>query len=204
MSASHTDVDQFPTVVVVSNGDPAAQEAWRDADEPLADRTYFLRRRVAGAEMGDEVECDLPAAATSAWVFGGAGSALALNQDSAATASLVFIKLPLPKRCVLKSVHAVLAGATGHGGLPGAMPKIDLFRQDVGSTGSPVSLGTDTDGSAGVAGYETPHTLEITGLSEAVEHDSGSSYYVRVTGEAGANAVAGLAVLRLYAIVNPA
>lgn len=186
-----------------TNGDPVDGPGMKSFADQLAKRfTYFLER-VLGAEDDDEVDCDLPGAGTSAWVFGGAGSAYALNQDSAASASIVFIKLPLPKKGVLTSVTAMLAGTAGHAGLPGTMPKIDLFRQDTGSTGAPTSLGSTTDTAANAAAYETPHAVAITGLSEAFEHDSGNAYYVRVTGEAGANALAGLALLRLFATVDP-
>lgn len=207
MPQNITDVNTWTTPLQdLADGDLIDGAAFLAAQQGVGNRTEFLRKRVYAGESGDTIRPQLVSNDTAVWAIGAAGSAYALNQISAAGASILLMPLePLPKSGLLTSVSINLAGAAGHAGLPGTMPTLRLYRQDIGSVAAPTQVGaTITDTSASVAAYELSHALTITGLTEALAHDSGNRYYIRVTGETGANSVAGLALLDVAALVNPA
>jgi hypothetical protein len=80
-----------------------------------------------------------------------------------------------------------------HSALPASKPNISVYSGIPGENN--VALATlVTDPSASVAAYETPHYVEITGLSVTVA--AGTRYVVLISGESGANAVANAFVMQ--------
>lgn len=174
--------------------------------QPIANRIEALIKRLGGAAVGDIVPVPLNPLTTdiTQWQFAFGVVPLAVNQASVVSAYGIYFELPQPKLGVLKDLTVRIAGASGHVGLPGTMPTLKLYRQDGGSTGAPVQVGaTITDTSATTGAYELVHPLTITGLTEAMSGDSGNRYYILVTGEAGANSVAGLAITDIVATIDP-
>lgn len=206
MAANHTDVDQFPTVVVASDGDPVNQGAWRNADGPLADRTFFLRKRTRGSETGEEIPvpmiCGPGAAANFTWD----SPQMEWRQNSVASAGVLFIDLTgvVPKNAVIKSVTAHVIGAAGHAALPGTMPTLTLYRKDTGTQGNATNIGSQADASGSTGAYQVVHSITIGGLSEVVAHDSGNRNYLTFEGEAGSNSAVNLRLLGLVVVVDPA
>lgn len=98
---------------------------------------------------------------------------------------------PDPRVGIMQSLALSVKGAGGHGGLPGTMPNISLYREEPGAGGSTL-LGSQDDASASVGAYETLHTILLSGLTETVAR----SYLYRLVllGETGANAATGLLV----------
>jgi hypothetical protein len=79
----------------------------------------------------------------------------------------------------------------------GTLPAVELYRFDpiTGTGGTATQLGTTAvDTSASTVAYEQPHLVILAGLSEAVDHTNNYRYVLRIRGEGGANAVAGLKV----------
>ncbi len=113
----------------------------------------------------------------------------------AVTGKTLTIDVELPDGCVVNEFHAILDGAPAHGALPGAMPSVALVKTDFtsGSVLVPTIVSTQTDTSASVAAYELAHTVSKTGLTETVTRST-HRYFIAITGEGGANFVAGLAV----------
>lgn len=188
-----------------ANGDPvdggAGGPAY-DMGQKLANRIEFLKDHVVAA-ASERIRLPFVhlnpvdgTTVTAGWAFGAAGTAYAINQVSATGAYIAWFEIVQPKTCTLTEITVNLAGAAGHGALP-TMPTITLYRQDTGSLGAPATVGTATDTAASVPAYEAVHPVALTGLSEVLAHDSGLRYYLKVTGEAGGSAVAGLALLEI-------
>lgn len=203
-----TDVDAFSTVQHIADGDALNGTNHAAEMQTVANRTKFLAARVMATVANDPIMFPILAmlpdpTATNGWAFGSAGTALALNQYGAASPYAVFLEIQAPKFGFLQDIGVTLAGATGHGGMPGTMPKITLYRQDPGSVGAPTTVGTATDSTAGVPAYELAHSVTITGINESLEHDGGSRFYLKLEGESGANAISGLALLSIFGHVSP-
>ncbi|TXH49803.1 MAG: hypothetical protein E6Q97_21915 [Desulfurellales bacterium] len=75
---------------------------------------------------------------------------------------------------------------TPHGGLPGTMPSIRVWKWPHNAT-TPTALGAAavTDPSASTAEYEAMHAVTITGLAETIV--AKTRYFVRYSSEDGAN-----------------
>lgn len=208
MPQNITDVDTWTTPLQdLADGDLIDGAAFLAAQQGVGNRTEFLRKRVIGAEsetiMFPLIAMPLDTSLATAWTFGNSGSAYAINQGTTGSAGLIFLELALPKSCRLTTLSVILAGATGHVALPATMPTVQLHRQDTGSVAAPTLVASATDTSATFAAYELAHAVTLTGLSEVIAH-SGNRWYVRVSGETGANSVAGLALLSLEGTVTPA
>lgn len=202
MPANHTDVDQFPTVVKTSNGDPADQTAWRSADEPLADRTHFLRVRTYGAQVDDFVQARFVPFLNDTDIWTQQVSPFGWTQSSVAAGYALYFEVDVPKNCKITSCVVKLFGQ-GHAALPATMPRLRLFSQDTGSTGAPTTVGDQSDTTATFAAFDLMHEIVISGLTEVVSHDGGARYYIRIDGETGANSAVGLTVTDAYIVVSP-
>lgn len=195
-----------------ANGDPVDGGAGApsyDMGQKLANRIEFLKDHLDSSESQvlrfpfihlNPVD---GTTVTAGWAIGAAGTALALNQVSAAGAYVAYFELLQPKACTLTGLSVLLAGAAGHVGLPATMPVLTLYRQDTGSLLAPTTVATATDASAGVAAYEAVHSLSLGVLAEVLAFDSGNRYYVKLAGETGANSIAGLALHSIMGDVTP-
>jgi hypothetical protein len=126
-------------------------------------------------------------------------SLMAYQNSNVAGNEAMVVALPTLHNCDFDSVTAVVHGDGGgagpHVGLPGTMPQIRLYRQTV-STATTAIVGTQADTSAGVAAYETIHTIVLS--FGAQSYDGDSSYWLAIQGETGANSIAG--ALEVYGL----
>jgi hypothetical protein len=106
-----------------------------------------------------------------------------------------------PRVGTLTSIALSVKGAGGHGGLPGTMPNISIYREVPGAGGSTL-LGTQSDTSASTGAYETLHTITVAGLTEALTQTN--LYRLVVLGETGANAATGLLVYSFSTTITAA
>lgn len=205
MPTNHTDVNQWNTVVKFNDGEAANAASVRSATEPLADRAFFLRKRVTGSESGEELPLPMIAAGTGVVNFTWDSPQMEWRQDSVASAGVIFFDLTtvIPKNCKITSIGALVKGAAGHGALPITMPQIKLYEKNSLTQGNATVLGTKVDDSANVGAYETVHAIVLSGLTEVVANNSGSRYYLTFEGEDGTNELIGLRLLGLYATVDP-
>jgi hypothetical protein len=111
--------------------------------------------------------------------------------------------LMLPPLGKLSEVRAIVSGAAGHGALPATMPALSVRRAICTLAAADItadSLGSQTDSSATFADYELNHEIAVTGLNHTIS--TVSSYFVRITGEAGANSVSGLKLGKIYCVLT--
>ena len=103
----------------------------------------------------------------------------------------MYFPVPTPIKGLITELLAEIDGNAGpgvasHAARPGTMPTITLYRLEYSATGSELTaVGNDTDAPLDAAAYDSPHTFGPTGMSEAI--DANRSYFVKFTGEAGAN-----------------
>lgn len=203
---THVDVDQWNPVVVTDDGDPASQSAWREADEPLADRTFFLRKRVYAAEATDKMLQALVVPRDQAdWdTLQSTAAPLGVAQNNAAGHLPLFIPVVhLPKNGKIVEIGMTIDPAGSHAGLPAQQPRLRLYRTDTGSSSAPALVATAQDAQGTVGAYELPHSVAATGLTEVVAHDSGNAYHFEITGEDSTNALAGMKVTSVWVVVDP-
>jgi hypothetical protein len=200
MPVNHTDIDQWATVVKPSNGDPVEQAAWRDADEPLADRTFYLAQRLAGAEAGDIVRARSHALVTNAFAVSATDQPLWQQTSTPASPAAIF-EVAAPKKGVIVAATMIISPASGHAGMPGTLPSIGLRRRQQSALGAPDILGNQTDPSGGLGAYETVHSVTLSGLSVPIEKLD--RYFLRIGGEEGANSITGLLLLDAYLFIDP-
>jgi hypothetical protein len=121
----------------------------------------------------------------------------------ATTANILSFSVRLPPLGKLSEVRAVVSGAAGHAALPAVMPQLQI-RRAICTIGSAAiadnSLGTQLDTSASFAAYELNHEIAITGLNHTIV--TTDSYYIRFTGETGANSVSGLQLGKIYCVLT--
>lgn len=131
---------------------------------------------------------------TQVWALqGDAGVSLNWSQIAISGGSLsLWFELDVPSGAQLTSVAAYLKGAGAHSALPATMPKLELFKQsDSGSGPIRTTVFSVTDSSANAAAYDAHHVISAVGLTEAIQRNT-YLYKLRITGEAGANALSGL------------
>ncbi len=130
-------------------------------------------------------------------------------QNDITSAGTIIFHLPVPRFGKIDQVHLECDGRDGtfgsaHGGLPATKPTLNLLKATATPGNTNVtkgSLGSATDASASAANYDTCHLISITGLAHTILADT--SYWVTVTGEAGANAAANcFAFYRAYAVIT--
>lgn len=124
--------------------------------------------------------------APTVWTANFWGEAEQLLDNSTDPASC---PIRVPHGAVLTAVSVRVAAVGGHGGLPGTMPRIFVTRHN--DTGAHTSLGNQIDTSASTGTYQTAHDITLSGLSETIDRTL-YRYSARLTGEAGANFIAGL------------
>lgn len=122
---------------------------------------------------------------TSAWVYGTNGEDSLLQIDVTTGVRVILFPLRLRSGDIIERVSMFVEGGFGvdHVALPASLPQIQLVEIDL--DGLVTTIGTQVDTSANVAAYNLNHEVALTGLSETVA--SPSLYYIRITGESGAN-----------------
>lgn len=108
----------------------------------------------------------------------------------------IVFPIAVPPGDTLINVFVAMNGENGHGALPATMPIARIVRADVEGTLTTLATRTDQSGSTGA--YEAPHFI----LLQSGSLDSGSMpilatdepLYVIVSGETGANSIAGLEI----------
>jgi hypothetical protein len=111
--------------------------------------------------------------------------------------------LMLPPLGKLSEVRAIVSGAAGHAALAAVMPQLSVRRAVCTLAAADItadSLGSQTDSSATFADYELNHEIAVTGLNHTIS--TASSYFVRITGETGANSVSGLKLGKIYCVLT--
>jgi hypothetical protein len=104
----------------------------------------------------------------------------------------------LPPNGQITALQMQVKGS-GHGALPATMPKVELWRQTIDST---TLVASATDASASVVAYEALHAIQNLSLTENVS--ATYNYFVKFTGEGGANSVVfGLNIYRCQIAMGP-
>lgn len=133
--------------------------------------------------------------ANSNWVITGTPAPLATTLFTGANPLLLPLP-PLVAGCLIRSFNVVFIGATGHGGLPATMPKVELVNYNssavLGSAGAlpETILDSQVDTSPNVAAFQLWHNIGKT-LGSPAAYNPTAAWYLKVTSETGANALAG-------------
>lgn len=181
------------TVTVPDDADTANAGSVNVAFQAIANRTKQLRSKIPASAGGNQ-QLTMAAAKATNWAFDAGDVAGQTDhtwyQSSVASADLLEFQLQHIPGAKFTQIVVTLKGKAGHGGLPGTMPKIQLFKTDRAAHTS-AQVGSDqSDTSANVAAYEAVHTVTLT-VSEQTMSET-AVYYLKITGEDGANEMAGL------------
>ena len=127
----------------------------------------------------------------SAWVNTGG-----IYQALVSTSADLMFQVDLPHGAVITSVTATIDPAGGHGGvMPNSTPSLTLLRiDDTGTSNTLIGVGDPT---TPAASYEGLHSFSATLGTPHVVDRTVNRYAIRVTNEAGANAVSGLRLICL-------
>jgi hypothetical protein len=175
-------------VRVIDDGDTCSNAEHGATAQDLADRTVHIRKGVPGVAPFYWMKVPLNMIWNANTRFDFAPATAALNQVDVTDQGSIYLPVPGGILGKITAVNAWVTSAAGnHAGMPGTKPDVALIRFDP-LTFDDTVVATASDPSANLAAYETPHLLQLTGLNSArggnVEH------YVRIRGEAGANALA--------------
>lgn len=132
------------------------------------------------------------------WLFA-PGYVEQLDVHSAADLpTMLWFPIPQLRVGTLVSVTARLTGAGGHAGLPASPPILEIERYTL--AGGVIGSGTTAiDDSSDTTEYQTTH--ELTATINAGDFAT-YRFLAKFRGEAGANALVGLVLGRLYATVR--
>lgn len=119
------------------------------------------------------------------------------EQPNYGNANLLF-QMSLPVGSVLTSATAEIIGYS-HAGVPNSPVSFEIYYSAFDGF-SKVALGTSTDPSASAGAYDAIHNITLSGLSHTVL--STLMYWVRFTGESGANAAVGTRMLSFTSTVT--
>lgn len=103
----------------------------------------------------------------------------------------MIIPIDVPAGSVIGSITAFVQGASGHVSLPTGSERMEVlvYKQRL-TTGVLTLIGNAVDASASVGAYEAGHTIAFGFDFETVDY-ANYTYFIQITGERGANAVAG-------------
>ena len=119
------------------------------------------------------------------------------TSTSTTTSTLSLPLVGLPNGATLQTVTVKFKGQPAHGGAPGTMPTLKVYRRAI-AAGSFTQLGsttTDTYGSAGA--YETTHDISVASIAHTIDRTA-NTYQLVFTFEGGVNSVAGASVFAIY------
>jgi hypothetical protein len=133
------------------------------------------------------------------WIYSGTGGLEgAISQNWAhTTASETFCYVPLANLIDLATLTqislAVMPG--GHASDPARKIRIGLYK--LGATTASL-IGSVTEDPATGSAYDTPHVFAVSGYTELIDQNSSAAtYYLKILGEGGTNAVNGTRVTRV-------
>lgn len=213
MATALTPVNQWDAnMIVPDDGDTrsaASVTAPGVGFQVAANRLLYLRNRLVNAVGGTvRLPMNIKYRNLNAgtpyldYISAAGGVSGQVSQNDVTASGIVWFEIPYVFGASLTLVGMTWDGTFDAGGpragLPGTMPTISLRTLDA-TTGAAATVGTATDASINVAAYELPH--EVT-LAVAPQVFTPTTVYgLRVTGEAGVNALALSAILRLYATI---
>lgn len=199
-----TDVDAFTDPgVAIADGDALNGTNFLTMMQWVANRTRWIKNRMLGVTAGDVLAIPLNIGYNLSARFSRTAAPMQVRQTDTTSAGAVSFEITPPCSCQLNSVTVIIKPAGAHGGLPGTMPTLSVWRWDP-TTETNTQLGsTTTDTSASVGVYEGAHTLTVSGLTETIDTETGTRFYALFTGESGANAVNNLNVNQCRATVSP-
>lgn len=130
----------------------------------------------------------VPASSEADWAEQINGAAI---QSGGTGTTACELDLDVVRGDIITGIQVWVKGGGGHSGLPGTKPTLSLWEWESGvETADQLEITTDTSASTGV--YDALHAIEL--LDIAVTVDATKRYFIRVTGEDGANALTGLEV----------
>lgn len=177
-----------------------------DMGQKLANRIEFLKERTHYTETDQTMQFPLivlPQDANAWWQFGAVPAGPnGLLQTNVAGARVMWLDIELPKYGKLKELHLQLVGAPAHAGLPGTMPGIALYQQDMTSVAAATLLQSATDSSGTTGAYQQAHNIALTALNLTLDASQLIHYSLRVAGETGANSLVNLCVYGLYGLTS--
>lgn len=134
------------------------------------------------------------------WIYSGtAGEEGAILHNFAyTTASEAFFYLPLTNlidKATLTRID-LQVDPGGHGSDPARKIKAGLYKLDATGAGL---IGSVTEDDLTGASYDANHIFDITGYTEAIDQTTdGCTYYLKILGEGGANAINGTLIRRCF------
>jgi hypothetical protein len=184
-----TNHDHAPSGGITSTNTGAAIQELDTKKAPLASPTFT---GIVGLPGAPTIPSTSITRAQTASMIVSSGSNPTGSSASLSVAATFLQKMLVPHGAVINGVKCLVAPGA-HASLPGTLPVLTLWREDV-TTGAGTSIGSVTDNGAlwvsnNAAGYSTAHDLPITGLSETVDRTK-YVYFVLFNSEAGANSIA--------------
>ncbi len=202
-----TPVDAWTTPLnIPADGEPANSASILQYMQVAANRLQFLRNRLIGASQ-QAVRLHVPvfAPGQANWTVSGTFYPNAFCSVS----TLQTYYMPIQgwgasvggqsSQPAITQIGCVLQGASGHAALPAIMPRLQLVSHlsaaAIGGSGAiPETVHADqVDTSANTAAYQVWHNVQQT-LGVVVPYNPTAQYGLRLSSEAGANAIVGLTI----------
>ncbi len=175
--------------------------------EGLAGWVKYVTERMPGVAPGDQILTWPPVliGGLGTWTFGDAASVPFVTQ-AVLDGTRVYFALPgLPRWGYFKGASITIAPDTGHVALPATKPRLSAGRilVDVPTGANSYSeVGALDDASADATAYNATHSIILTGVSVPLATAPYKHFYLKFTGEGGANSIAGLKVIGVTATVG--
>lgn len=188
-------------LVIPADGETINSASVLQYMQEVANRLEFLRRRVLGAaDVANQVTYRLDA--SQAQLFNGTanyriscalGTAPTVDNLVLSATETFLVPFPILPGSLIRGFSALHRGAAAHAALPAVMPKIELVSVSWfpggGVTPTVGVVDTQADTSASTAALQAAHYISKTIAPITVVDPT--MYFLRMTGESGANALIG-------------
>ena len=197
-SVTGTDTWTDNTLPAPQDGDAADNANERDRMQQVANRLVWLKTRTID-DWHIPMVLATPPDGNTYWDNDTSGNGIR-TQNNVTSAYPLRIWLPeAASGTIIASIQVYLKGASGHGALPGTMPRWKLMYRDVDTDVVDVSGTYYTDSSGSVGAYQATHS--VAGPVNVTVATS-RRYLIHLEGEAGANAVVGLQARSLVVAIG--
>lgn len=209
MPTNITPADAWTTPLPIpNNGEPANQASISQYIQPIADRLEFIRKRIVGASA-QAIRLHIPIQTQGVNGNWTVDTNTGYPKAVASTNTAQVLYLPIqawgpsvpggPSSPTITQIGAMFLGQTGHAALPATMPKLELVQwvtaAALGGNGAipETVLATQADTSPNTASYQVWHNVQLNvGVPPA--YNPTAQWALKITNEAGANALSGLLV----------
>lgn len=177
--------------------------------EGLAAWTKYAIDRLPGVSLDDQTQSHPPVvigALGATWTFTDASSVPFISQ-AVLDSGRLYLAMPLPRWGYLKAVSVTILPDSAHAALPAVKPRLCVGRilvDIIDGSNDYSEIAAADDSSANTTAYHVTHQISLSGLSVPLTATPYKQFYLKFTGESGANSVLGLKVIGVTVTIGGA